>query len=1261
MADKGCAATAGPPHYLALAGGPRNRDEQSHERAPKQRRQKAGPVHPAATVEGTDSGDETAAEVMRGYLNTAQRQRALESCLSTHFMPHEHQLNYATIGAAQKYSDTVKEEPTDHGLGPPSPQVGLAALETISTQEVLRQRKAHLVEHLKSLEALTHQLKVSHTMSGPALLRLSDRTSSPRQGPLVVTGRRLSRKRGAVPVTTVGQVLLLSGRALSAKKKWSGWACSPAAPQASTERPSAGAGAGAAPEAARLVEFEALHAFSHRLDTSGAIASLPLLRCSAGAVEECADGSGWRLRVSEDDCDEEVADAAGAPACSAGCQSAGASLQERNGWTLIFNSRDSCEEWQRAIRIACSAAKAQEAGRRRTHEEALAEYDADPEAWRRGALRRLTEAEQSAASASAPAGLRMVIRACDEAWSDARDLLDGALQQRPWHRDACEAVLEAALGPSGACAGRAWARWSGELSQNDGRTLLRWLDARRAAAHRMGVVYPALNAAIAGLSAELSLRTGEHLRRMSASLLGKELGVAARPRQAQLLGASSGASFTVPAASTLPVDLFALVCSCFPEAEDKEPVELLLSSRRVARFVIFEVQGALYRWLLETHQQIAEDVLGGRGPAAGSRERAKPLPPGVWAWLERVAALTRDIPGFQEQCTQWSARLSDAESSSSGMSRQPCADDRDELGRTALPLEWSLGPEAERFAELEGTLLWAACDVASLEWRRRALSETAAHGLKSLQDHLDGPLQGLRGMLEAAQFESLLRKLFHVCLAALVLRLSRRQCSQGATAMAVARQEAEYLCSYFQSQAARAVLAGAADAPPPPPPLEGGADLAEAGAPWGQPPWEFAMVAQVLQVVTESAMSSRRQSRSSGGSTPTGRITPGGPGTPGGAMDARSPGSAHAGAELRGGSLPSTQGLGQLVRVVQPERQLPLAELAAWFGDGPAGLRGCFEELPPSDGFGGAYLPPRAEDGPAGSRTPPRSPVQSMPPVIRSASWNSNDSRRRSSLIGASSAGPPPGRPCCWSPPGPGRRSRPGAWGRSGGGRCWRREGSCASCAWRRRGPTAPSAAWACGHRPRRASAGHRPRRPRGCAGGRSSPARGTAARRSSRCSSAGPRGRRWCWLILQAGRAEGGRAAQHHGAGAHLRPRAAGGARGELHVRRARRRAQAVRGEVRLPFAPVPVAPGPRGVVAAASGGGAPQGASPRGGADQRGRARGGGLRARRVPAGPAHLRGAGGAPRRPVEQREDQAAGRCPALVVERWREASASSGAA
>ncbi|CAK0864862.1 unnamed protein product, partial [Prorocentrum cordatum] len=347
---------------------------------------------------------------------------------------------------------------------------------------------------------------VSHTMSGPALLRLSDGTSAPRQGPLVVAGRRLlARKRDAAAVLET-RVLLLSGRTLGAQGQWSGWQAQPPAVMPS--------GAGATmttmqSEANGVVEFETLHAYSHRLDSSKAIASLPLLGCSAGPVEQCADGSGWCVRVLE------AAQLPASPSALGGSeaevqrrpggwQSLGAPRQER--WTLIFHSRERCEEWQRAIQLACSAAKAQEAGRRRTREEALAEYDADPAAWRRGARRRLAEAEESAAGAGAAVGLRMVIQACDEAWNDSEDLLDSALQQRPWRRDACEAVLQAALEPALACAGRAWARWGGELPPEDGRALLRWLAARRAASHRLGVVCPALNAAISGLSAELCLR-----------------------------------------------------------------------------------------------------------------------------------------------------------------------------------------------------------------------------------------------------------------------------------------------------------------------------------------------------------------------------------------------------------------------------------------------------------------------------------------------------------------------------------------------------------------------------------------------------------------------------------------------------------------------------------------------------------------------------------------------------------------------------------
>eukprot|EP00959_Pyramimonas_sp_CCMP1952_P288835 6040768-Pyramimonas_sp.AAC.1 len=92
--------------------------------------------------------------MMKGVLNNAQRQRAVEGCLvSTHLLPKERNINLAAIGAAQKYSDTVKDKPADHGLGPPSLQVSLAVLELLINREVLNQNP-NLQEHVQSVTKL---------------------------------------------------------------------------------------------------------------------------------------------------------------------------------------------------------------------------------------------------------------------------------------------------------------------------------------------------------------------------------------------------------------------------------------------------------------------------------------------------------------------------------------------------------------------------------------------------------------------------------------------------------------------------------------------------------------------------------------------------------------------------------------------------------------------------------------------------------------------------------------------------------------------------------------------------------------------------------------------------------------------------------------------------------------------------------------------------------------------------------------------------
>ena len=70
---------------------------------------------------------------------------------------------------------------------------------------------------------------------------------------------------------------------------------------------------------------------------------------------------------------------------------------------------------------------------------------------------------------------------------------------------------------------RGWTRWNADLPQAEARVLLRWLEAfafaslktseaRRETTSSLGLVCTPLKSALTGLSAELSLRMGAHLR-----------------------------------------------------------------------------------------------------------------------------------------------------------------------------------------------------------------------------------------------------------------------------------------------------------------------------------------------------------------------------------------------------------------------------------------------------------------------------------------------------------------------------------------------------------------------------------------------------------------------------------------------------------------------------------------------------------------------------------------------------------------------------
>ncbi|CAE8639075.1 unnamed protein product [Polarella glacialis] len=853
------------------------------------------------------------------------------------------------------------------------------------------------------------ELVLRHVRYSGAFLQLSEEPIEPRQGRLVVAGRRMLRGlresgglgpgfgKGGAPSNGAGSecwLLLLSSRVVSDEPT----------PQV--------LGAGGLLEEPRdsPLSFEVLHAFSDPLDGSGPFESLPLLHCEVGDVVRCQYGSGWSLRIYE--VDDET----------------GIELSTGHSWTITLETRDESESWRRAAKAARWAARARANGRRRAAEEALAAFDASPADWCEAASRRLKEVAADAPppptlstasrmrawasprqsklqiplgrmagppavgtgslatggsssstapppqAAAASEALRRVLAACEDVCGEAEGLLEAALARRPLRQDAAGAALRSALVPALTTAGRCWARWSGDLPHGEARVLLRWLEARRRTARTLGVVCPPLNSALSGLAAELSLRMGDHLRRLAEELLVWELGARLRqgpsgPTRALYSASGSESMASVPSlaststsvassslralvaeqtASTLPVDLFTFINSCLLLDRDQGVPELRFCTLRVAKFAIKEVQEGLWGWLLATLPEVPRDWRQRPGAADA-------LPTLVRRWLWGVASLANAMPSFRMHCEELAVAplgeeeseeedcsflgsITDGEdaSNNAGCSHARYGMHLPDLGSGRLPREWAFDDEAKGFESLLEAFLWAASDVVSAKWRQHALGAEQTEGRcvptslvgALLPQHLDPSVQHLRGWLDAALFQRFLTKLFLVCVGTYVVKLSRGTWLQGPgdPQMQLHKLSEEAIClsDYFAglSLKTNGRITGAASSCL----------------------WEPGRVLNVLHAVLAS---------------------------PGGRYDKWKPRSPILRpSQLQSldwkGPLSFEDSLSKLVSVLS-EGALPIRDVLAWLSDGVPCQN--FQELPTPLPAGGAYLMPRDKETQGSRRT----------------------------------------------------------------------------------------------------------------------------------------------------------------------------------------------------------------------------------------------------------------------------------------------------
>lgn len=916
-------------------------------------------------------------------------------------------------------------------------------------------------------ETQSAEAVLEHVRFGSAMLSIAECASQPRQGRLVKVGRRLARhvrqwQALEQPVSTIESfeerwVLLVSARELSERAQ-------PAWRRSTPHFP--------APPAFPL-EFEALHLYSDPLE-GGPCAVLPLLQCSVGPHERCTDGSGWALHVesaprprtgSAASCASGAASIASA--YSGGSES-GDGVFSQTVWTMVLESEEECLAWAHAIHVSIWAAKARALGRRCVSEEMLQGFEADQEAWQTNVVKRLADAQAqacqklqvpslastacaqrepttlgtcaseelcvlSANSALRPiTSLQAVLAVCEDVLAEANEILDAALQIRPLRRDICETVFEIAVSPTLALIEQCWQQgWSVALPHRDCRALACWLAGQRRRLHELGVLYVRLDQAVARLAAQLSLRLGEHLRRIVLELLLQAFAPAPAAGPVQPQGQIRDA------VSALPVDLFTMIFSCMQFDQDQEVLELRLCSQRVARFLVYEFQEAIWGWLVATQREVFREAAV--GAPAGTRGDAEAIPRRTQRWLTCVACLANEVPGFVSHChtldalplcgqstayvqnlaTQQEEEGVASDSGERVTSRVWCPPD---LGPEALPTEWNLGVEVARFRALGDALLWAAADSATMKLRRQMLSagkssvqrgsgpgNSGGNGSSLglvLRAHLDAPLQFLCGLLAPPLYEGLLRRTFQICLATYLVRLSRAGLSAsggggGGGAIGAGRggvgqtahisqltEDSESLCQYFHSlfnASSGCVATEGQD-------MQSGCSTFSASdsmagnaskPPLWEPPWVLGLMRMVMSQMGNSQR--WRASQGSGGTAASRAAAP----------QPHTPPEGDASRQAR-------EGLSRLVANIS-EGPLPIDQVPVWFG--AVGFCQQFGEPPQDVPLGGTFL---AKDGFSALRCKrsmqpaPRSPVQGRDSAIeaegpRACEVQSPTSARRSS------------------------------------------------------------------------------------------------------------------------------------------------------------------------------------------------------------------------------------------------------------------------
>ena len=95
----------------------------------------------------------------------------------------------------------------------------------------------------------------------------------------------------------------------------------------------------------------------------------------------------------------------------------------------------------------------------------------------------------------------------------------------------------------------------------------------------------------------------------------------------------------------LPVDLFTMIFSCFPEDLDREgDLTFRESLQRVAKFIVYDTQYVFFEWLFETRREVLQVL---RAP---STPRGQVLPACVRQWLELVVTLAKSMAAFADHC-----------------------------------------------------------------------------------------------------------------------------------------------------------------------------------------------------------------------------------------------------------------------------------------------------------------------------------------------------------------------------------------------------------------------------------------------------------------------------------------------------------------------------------------------------------------------------------------------------------------------------------